>query len=235
MQTKIGILKLIEINKEPKLGDLCWNSFYNFFIWTQHHIDGNWRNKSQEYKRDYMKIYEPIIICDDKIKENDKILLSDDIIVNVDKEWWFQLKVGNYSHIKKVLVQPNQFSSEFIQAIVDGKVKDGDKVEIEMEELARESQDSGGYLYKIKDGIVQGFSNTTLPIEELKKKGWTTEIHIKICKDNTAIIHSYKESVEDAAGKHAHNCILKLGNKEDFVKYYTAFIAGAKWAKENKY
>ncbi len=45
--------------------------------------------------------------------------------------------------------------------------------EREVEVLAKEPEEGGGYLYRIKDGIVRGFSNTTLPFEELEKVGWT--------------------------------------------------------------
>lgn len=55
-------IRLREVDREPIVGDICWNFFYGFFQWTKIHVKNGSREGSQEYKRHYMKIYETVSI-----------------------------------------------------------------------------------------------------------------------------------------------------------------------------
>ncbi len=95
---------------------------------------------------EYWERIQPIIICDDEIKANNKVLFKDLILtvnefthddtVVFEESIAEHLKINEYNEnafrevARKILVLPNQFSIEFIQTIIDDKVKDGDEVEL---------------------------------------------------------------------------------------------------------
>jgi hypothetical protein len=121
----------------------------------------------------------PIIICDDEIKENDYGYIEGSLTTRpFNKD---EVEKANKMGYEKVLVLPNQFSPEFIQAIVDSGVKDGDKVEVEMEWL------------DIKGSILRMA---------------TSELIVKLRKDNTVIIHKISDELEELKEK-----ARKLGYK----------------------
>jgi hypothetical protein len=173
MQTKIGTLKLIETKEWTPIARRLDDTITS-------RLEPDYNNVSVQ----------PIIICDDEIKVDDYFWSKCDNFIDkclkinnteiTGKKVVIAIglsKDSNYFPFK-VLVQPNQFSPEFIQAIINGKVKDGDKVEVEMEE-------KGEYC-----------KECTCPTP-------CYNLYIKLRKDNTAIIYLLKESVEDAAFNYA--------------------------------
>lgn len=192
---KIGQLLLVEVNKQKEIGNLFKNVIGGFIIWTKDHEE--MKDDLFEYKN--KNPFQPIIICDDEIKNG---------------EWYYDIESNTITNkeedhyncpCKKILVLPNQFSQEFLQAIVDGKVKDGDKVEVDME---------------FYDSNSSPLSNSV---------GYWI---LKLRKDGTAIIHPYKESVEEAAERYA---LRDIGNFPEIDENeYKAFKAGAEWQKNQK-
>jgi hypothetical protein len=208
---KVGNLMLVEVNKQPETGDLLRNiKDYTLFILLDSPIShANFQSKRLKDIR--YKVVQPIIICDDEIQVGDygydedakrifKCGKSEDVLLNI-------LKKG-----KKILVLDSQLSSEFKQAIVDGKVKDGDKVEVEM------------YLTDISDDLRDfGYYG---------KPNYKEVLNFR--KDGTAIIHPYNESVEEAAEKlYSTKDLGSFGYPAEINKgRQEAFIAGAKWMEE---
>lgn len=158
MKTKIGILKLIPTGyADISIGDLC-----------NHGNNGYCKIKDQEHAifaaRNGYEPIQPIVISDDEIKVGDTIYNSLLEKIETIDELWLALEktVSSPKGSKtKVLVLPNQIPLDFIKAIVDGKFKDGDKVDVEVEYKGR-------YLYKKENDI----------------SNW----NIKFNNDNTAII-----------------------------------------------
>lgn len=70
----------------------------------------------------------PVIISDGEKIESDELYLTD------SQHILDSAKYGPASVDKKVLVFPNQFSPKHVQAILDGKLKNEDKVYIECED-----------------------------------------------------------------------------------------------------
>lgn len=87
----------------------------------------------------------PIIISEtEKIEVGDTVNhgLINELIYIVDKD---NLEASIYNKSKKILVLPEQFSPEQLQMIVDGKIKDGDKVLIECVDNTYIHEGSGKY------------------------------------------------------------------------------------------
>lgn len=212
---KIGTLMLVEVNKQQlgiknivKVKDI--KHLYvtgDIFNQLKPDIDGliYMNNKASNLKTNLNNIeivYQPIIICDDEIKDNDNIIWGN-MITKAGKEG-----IKNFDEIKndlkKILALPNQFSQEFLQAICDGKVKDGDKVEVEM--------------------------TATNDLEGIPFKQWDGEFNVvKLRKDGTAIIHPYVESVKKAAWKQS----LQYYDQER-RGFYKGFLAAIEWQKNQK-
>jgi hypothetical protein len=169
--SKIGNLMLVEVNKQD---DSIFNGD-NLYKSPEGKIFKNFYDSPLEILREGHKWIEPIIICDDEIKVGDKVIgirKSDNFITKLqdimnNSQIVIAKQSGTFIY-KKVLVQPHQFSLEFIQAVINGKVKDGDKVEIEMQAM-----------YEV--GGIEG--------------GEPVDYILKFRKDSTAIIHPYKESI----------------------------------------
>jgi hypothetical protein len=225
---KLAIIKIISDKRVPVKG------------LVRHKEDKNILRIARTISKGYIKYWEPvqvIVTCDDEIKEGDWFLWGNTIQLANSMAKNKEIGIINWKEIidtncKKVLVYSNQISPETIQLLIEDKLKDGDQVEVETEELMKEPKEGGDYLYRIKDGIVQGFSNTTLPTEELERRGWKLVNRLKL-NNGFAIIHSIvkEELLEDAARRY----ILVNGhhwtNSQHKVK---AFKAGAKWQQEQQ-
>lgn len=199
---KIGKLILIETKQKP-IG-LCKVS-KTAEIGNPGTQVGKICNLIQEGVHYYWIKIEPIIICDDEIKAEDWFYSENERGMVKANRYIVQGKdTGNY----KTLVFPNQSPTEFLQAIVDGKIKDGDKVEVEMEIKYED----------FFDGI------TIYP-------NYYSKQIIKLRKDGTAIIHPHRESVEEAAERYA---ISGSGRSTMKAMRYDAFKAGVEWYKNQK-
>lgn len=239
---KLAIIKIISDKRVPVKG------------LVRHKEDKNILRIARTISKGYIKYWEPvqvIVTCDDEIKEGDIVACYEDeektnfvgiSVVEMYNEkclknyaWCQDEKYDklNYQFFcEKILVYSNQISSETIQLLIEDKLKDGDQVEVETEELMKEPKEGGDYLYRIKDGIVQGFSNTTLPTEELERKGWKLVNRLKL-NNGFAIIHSIvkEELLEDAARRYILVNGYHWTNSQHKVK---AFKAGAKWQQEQQ-
>lgn len=118
---------------------------------------------------------------------------------------------------KKILVSTNEFSQETLQAIIYGEVKDGDKVEVEMESYYSESD---VFQFMQQNSVSNGHA-----ISEVSK------IKVKLHTDGTAIIHLYSNNLEGAALKYAEDNYSD--GPPSFEEIQSIFKAGAKW-HENK-
>ena len=183
---KVGTFILVEVNKNVLIGDLCYHKSDKE---RQIYLNNNTAIAQVSYQK-----VEPIIICDDKVKDGEQGYFPYSKTIHICND-----EKGIHPNMKKILVSSTQFSPEFLQAIVDVKVKDGDKVEVEMERTNLEEPDSYALYGKIK-----------------------------LRKDDTAIIHPYTETVEEAAKK----WLLDHTNVE--VSRLDAFKAGAEWQKNQK-
>jgi hypothetical protein len=200
---KIGNLMLVEVNKQKEDNDLirCGNSIRQLndtFKWE-------FRDYSFSSVAENWKPVLAFIITNEEIKIGDtcydKVL---GIIFQVDETT--DLKYVNDSNNKlkpyKILVSFNQFSPSFIQAIINGKVKDGDKVKVDLNFVTiTESTEN----YDDNDIYVNGvkvFSYSHEYVDVLEKEADKYRNKIKLRKDGTATIHPYKETVEEAADKY---------------------------------
>lgn len=213
---KVGQLFLVETKQKPEEGLLIINLLdkteiafckkaktEGFFTFG----DVRYSFSEKSMNNSAICVIQPIIICDDKIKVGDKFINTEScqLIYTCSDEEDKQYIIDTD---KKILVLPNQFSQEFLQAIVDGKVKDGDKVEVEMERTNPEEPDSYA-LYG----------------------------RIKLRKDGSAIIHKYEETVEEALKRLSiENRIGQFPwhyQDPDDV-FSKGFLAGVEWQKSQK-
>ncbi len=159
----------------------------------------------------------PVIICDDEIEVGDTFLHTHQnrlfTVVSIRDGAFITKKypLDTYpisEYTKKVLLYPDQFSNEFIQSIVDRRMKDGDKVEVEMETYYTSSQ---------------------LPSEQYKNQ------RVKLHNYNTAIIHPFKKSVEEIAINYVEELAINYvtkhwgsypNNEWTYSEGYNSFIAG---------
>lgn len=143
---KVGTLMLVEVNKQ--LDQLSADEVCKMSGLMKHKFDDKWQHPFRfidlEKRYNYILV-QPIIICDDQIKVGDTIFIPR--INSVGKRvkehssyhgHILRNEIDGYKHIvmggeKKILVLPNQFSQEFLKAVVDGKMKDRNKVEVEIE------------------------------------------------------------------------------------------------------
>lgn len=109
------------------------------------------------------KYYKPILIS-----ESEKIEVGDWVYNEVSKEI-YQFKENHVSYEKKILSLPEHFSPKQLQAIVDGKLKDGDKVLIECEQSTVAAWAGPNMIRKHGSGIfgIKLYPHITIyPIEE---------------------------------------------------------------------
>lgn len=163
---KVGTLILIKVKPEDTINGLCQRK--DTGVLMMYPVTEEDHKQAQ-----YLKAF---IVCDDEIKVGDKVLIPFagkprflEFFVSSDNDLEIH-KEGKHPNLK-ILVLPNQLSQEFLQAIVDGKVKDGDKIEVE-----------------IQDRLMM------MSAILLERDNW----ELKLRKDGTAIIHPYDESVEEA-------------------------------------
>lgn len=216
---KVGKLLLVETKQKPMINQLR----------ITHCFGGNQKLSIQfklyeESSLGPSNLIQPIIITDDEIKSGDWFLnittgtihKAGIIGVNIQSGKNFGDYHGKFE-CKKILVLPNQFSKEFLQAICDGKVKDRDKVEVETE-----CNSSSGKEFGAKEYILKYFK-------------------LKLRKDGTAIIHPYVETVEEAAKRYAKtkvdgnkNHLMNPNNKDLYDFAVEDFKAGVEWQKNQK-
>lgn len=173
----------------------------------------------------------PIIISEtEEIKEGDAIINDKELFKwDNDMQRFLSLKhkyiknkrLRKYINIEdislqfsfnKILALPEHFSDKHLQAIVDGKMKDGDEVLVKCGDT--------GIRYYI-DTVK--FSSETVKIVHLDQQNHITLFPVK---------QSLEEAAENYKNKKAYD--LKSGY---FTTYnlISAFKAGAKWAKKNNY
>lgn len=204
---KIGTLILIEVkdygDKPNKAGEIC--------------MFGYGMNIAGKDNMGYPTI-KPFIVCDDRINDGDTVYNGVEmgtvhkwdknhkqpeniILVNYDNE---EILERRRDRCFKVIVTPDQFSESNLREIVDGRVKNGDKVEVEMETVYIEPDDS------------------------IHCNRGSDVTRVRLIEDGTAIVHLHQEDVATAAIKWSGKKGLLYGNIIGM-----AFKAGAEW-KENQ-
>lgn len=171
--SKIGKLILVETKQKPNNKIIIWgdNLKKNLFI----NIEDDDVNFERLSKSSYT-CFQPIIISDDEIQVGDNIINGVGNITNVhcynnDLKKFQYIISGALCEVqsddKKIIVLSNQFSSEFLQAIVDGKIKDRDKVEVEMIHLGGTGS---GYVIKLRKDCTAIIHPYIESVEEKIKK-----------------------------------------------------------------
>lgn len=127
-----------------------------------------------------------------------------------------QIKYGGDKYCKKVLALPEHFSDKHLQAIVDGKIKNGDEVLVKCAK----------------------YKNYVGP----KKENYTdifTRVHLD--QQNHITLFPVKQSLEKASENYAYdsnesyNTPVKFYRDQLQHKSIRDFKAGAEWAKKNNY
>jgi hypothetical protein len=123
------ILKLIESNDTPQLGDIVRERI-NCYDYTR--ILKEFHGNALVHKT--AVVIKPILISDEEIKVGDKFLNERDIIESTEGITEEDLHIVNISpNCKKIEVTSEQIPINILEAIVEGKLKDGDSVEVEYE------------------------------------------------------------------------------------------------------
>lgn len=121
---------IYEDKQYPPIGAIGSNNVHPLFMWTENHSDMVRSGVLTEYKN--TKWIKPIIISEtEEIEIGDKYIhLPTNTILEKgqDKE---AILVNSY----KILALPENFSPKHLQAIIDGKLKDGDEVLIECKNM----------------------------------------------------------------------------------------------------
>ncbi len=217
---KIGNLMLVEVNKQKEDKDLirCKNlirMLNDSFRWE-------FKDYSFSSVAENWKPIQAIVVCDDEIKVGENWLNTKDpsLGIRVASEYDIKkIKDNNHTHCKKVLVLPNQFSSSFIQAILNGKIKDGDKVEVELNNvvIAESTDNYDDNVIYVNGDKVFSYSHEFGDILEKEADKYRGEI--KLRRDNTATIHPYKETIAEASEK--YNNSLQFDLDEELSKLNT--------------
>jgi len=120
----------------PEDGMIGSNNVHPLFMWTHLHTNGIRNTTLLEYLN--TALIQPIIVSDDEpiqIGEITPYLITwkNGIkeLVNTNNS----ISDLRIEYSKKVLALPEHFSPKHLQAIVDGKIKDGDEVLVECEEM----------------------------------------------------------------------------------------------------
>lgn len=209
--TKTGTLKFIVDNSVKKNNEKsllrCFNNTYR---------DLKLDSKLGDIIYNYVNIYhkqiweqiQAIIICNDELQKGD-VCYSEEFA----KKDWAELQLivsqdglDRYKELnaKKVLAQNHQLSPDFINDIISGKVKEGDKVEVE---------------------IIDRINTSTLTGET------ETEYSVNY-RNGLAVIHPYKQSAEEVAKAHKGASKEECSTIDEQYKFYEGFLAGAKWYEE---
>ena len=148
----------------------------------------------------------PIIISEtEEIKEGDKVVHLDDNYIFTSNE--NESKV--HKKAKKILSLPEHFSEKHLQAIVDGKMKDGDEVLVKCV--------GGKFNYRCNDKS-------------------QLEFFIDLDQQNHITLFPAKQSSEKAAKEYCpKRPSYSKDNQDVNRRVRKAFKAGAEWAKENNY
>jgi hypothetical protein len=121
----------------------------------------------------------PIIISEtEKIEVGDWVLLLDSFGKPfLSPQQWKGEGVLTKDH-KKILVLPEQFSPNDLQAIVDGKMKDGDKVLVECEKVTEDEV----YFQGIKEYQIKLNSQGHVTLHKVEERLYTREeVHQIAC------------------------------------------------------
>jgi|SRR6185369_3561217 len=126
------------------------------------------------------KYYKPILISEkEKIEEGDWIVVNE-VSNGVIKQHGslIQEAESKYApsvYVQKVLALPEHFSPKHLQAIVDGKMKDGDKVLVECESKYIEPPDTIHSNRGYDINIVKLNSSNHITLHPVEKKMYTEE------------------------------------------------------------
>ncbi len=171
----------------PEIGMIGSNKVHPLFMWTQAHIDG-FKNLI-EYQTTYY--IQPILIS---------------LTEKIEKDEWFywagttkQIQRSVYGSesghpVFKVLALSKHFSSKQLQAIVDGKLKDGDKVLVECEVDKYDERNQ-------YEDVPSGKYWEDEPIPKSPNKLYTNAKYycIKLNSSNNIILHKSKEELYSRA------------------------------------
>lgn len=133
-----GKLVLIETNEQIKQYDFCSHPNNGYTI------IGTINHQSFAKLHGYKKVKAYIISETEKIEKGDKVLYANSIydVIRIDEHNRpIVMSEGEESQLAtwdKILALPEHFSNKHLQAIVDGKMKDGDKVLIKCKEYWEE-------------------------------------------------------------------------------------------------
>lgn len=189
VRVKKGKLILIKHNIFPEIGTIGSNEVHPLFMWTNQHKQNclklvEYKNtqaivpiiisETDEIENSHMmwdSINNHIVKCTDSgLKEN---ILSDDTRMAYHRNSTF-----------KILAMPTNFSPKHLQAIVDGKMKNGDEVYVQCKRV--------GYQHMSAD-FVDLDSNNHVTLHKVEQKMYTKEeliatlhkCHSDIYKQNT--------------------------------------------------
>lgn len=137
-----GKLKLVRANPDvkPHVGNLCTNVVHPLFLWTQQHIEGNVLQELVEYRG--TKVIFPVVTTDKDIEKYDMYLEDGKVIGIVTQPTQEELDYINKRkpYFTHVLVNYDKFSTRHIKGIIEGWLKDGDELEVEVEFVPEEKK-----------------------------------------------------------------------------------------------
>ena len=146
-----GKLVLLNENRKPHGSQLCYEINNKIpFIY-----DGR-----DNYLHTVIK---PIIISEtEEIETGDKVLMEDGKIKTNGVDVGIKYRIKSAPYNKKILALPEQFSPEQLQDIVDGKIKDGDKVYVECRFNTHgefyKNDEKWSYMCKLTDSYIKLFA-----------------------------------------------------------------------------
>lgn len=123
---KILTLKLIESNESPKIGDIVRNIVTNCYYLLDEQLL-KLCNKNDV-------VIKPIAISDEEISIGDYYLFLNQIH-KANRVQELETYNRQRELYKKIELLPEHFSNDILQLIVDGKLKDLDKIEVEYEAI----------------------------------------------------------------------------------------------------
>ena len=250
---KIGTLKIIKDNRTDTRGLIRCIKRLQYIAEDGFEVDKHpgdiVTSVNFNISNEYWEPVQVIVICDDEIKAGDKVYnIYNEAnkrgeIIEVKED---EVVSANYLNFPKVLVLSNQIPHGIIQLVVEGKLKDGDKVKVEISHIEnncfRQDTFDGCSCGECGKEVLKLNDNTTI-IHPYKETVLCTECGYKgdnkeICPSPTECNIKVLETVEEAARKHAN---LKEGFDKAEEEYYNStgmnayysFIAGAKWVAEN--
>ena len=164
------------------------------------------------------RYYNPIIISEnEEIEVGDKVYYAGEIIIwsQADEDGWNKKKLRPY----KILAFPEHFSNKHLQAIIDGKMKDGDEVLIKCRNRSTKT-----------DRNLIGHTPAGEPTYVGNYDVWN---EVDLGQQNHITLFPVKQSLEEVADIWSTN-IDNVHPADSYIAKQ-GFIAGAEWAKENGY